>query len=89
MDVEFGPGNGKTFENGEAGFGFEPGPDFTLDEFQRYADAFKAQYFSSENLTDSGTERANSTDKWEPSVENIEGEYWRVVEKPTEEIEVG
>ncbi|CAL5323771.1 unnamed protein product [Camellia sinensis] len=25
---------------------------------------------------------------WEPSVENIEGEYRRIVENPTEEIEV-
>ncbi|KAL0401389.1 UNVERIFIED_CONTAM: putative lysine-specific demethylase [Sesamum latifolium] len=26
-------------------FGFEPGPEFTLDTFQKYADDFKAQYF--------------------------------------------
>ncbi|KAF9618760.1 hypothetical protein IFM89_002455 [Coptis chinensis] len=26
--------------------------------------------------------------QWEPSVENIEGGYWRMVEKPTEDIEV-
>ncbi|XP_021863621.1 putative lysine-specific demethylase JMJ16 isoform X1 [Spinacia oleracea] len=82
MDVEFGSGNGKTSEPGEAEFGFEPGPEFTLDEFQRYADTFKVQYFRSENCTDSGVEN------WEPSVDNIEGEYWRVVEKPTKEIEV-
>ncbi|XP_019151113.1 PREDICTED: lysine-specific demethylase JMJ18-like isoform X1 [Ipomoea nil] len=57
-------------------FGFEPGPEFTLDSFQKYADDFKAQYF-----------RKNEG-QCEPSVENIEGEYWRMVEKPTEEIEV-
>lgn len=57
-------------------FGFEPGPEFTLDSFQKYADDFKAQYF-----------RKNEG-RCEPSVENIEGEYWRMVEKPTEEIEV-
>ncbi|CAH9147452.1 unnamed protein product [Cuscuta epithymum] len=57
-------------------FGFEPGPEFTLDLFQKYADDFKAQYFRKhEGLC-------------EPSVENIEGEYWRMVEKPTEEVEV-
>ncbi|MCD9638193.1 hypothetical protein HAX54_022014, partial [Datura stramonium] len=57
-------------------FGFEPGPEFTLDAFQKYADDFKAQYF-----------RQNDG-QCEPSLENIEGEYWRMVEKPTEEIEV-
>nr|GMC63664.1 putative lysine-specific demethylase JMJ16 isoform X1 [Ipomoea batatas] len=57
-------------------FGFETGPEFTLDSFQKYADDFTAQYF-----------RKNEG-QWEPSVENIEGEYWRMVLKPTEEIEV-
>ena len=89
MGVECGPGNGRTFELGEPGFGFEPGPDFTLDEFQRYANAFKDRYFRSESYTDSSIEKAKSTDCWEPSAKDIEGEYWRVVEKPTEEIEVG
>lgn len=65
-------------------FGFEPGPEFTLDAFQKYADDFKSQYFSkSEKSTDSGDSVG-----WKPSLENIEGEYWRMVEKPTEEIEV-
>jgi len=88
MGVECVGGSGKNFEQGEPGFGFEPGPEFTLDAFQRYADDFKAQYFRPENCTESGVERAGSYEKWEPSVEAIEGEYWRVVEKPTEEIEV-
>ena len=26
--------------------------------------------------------------QWEPSEQIIEGEFWRIVEKPTEEIEV-
>ncbi|KAL3650155.1 hypothetical protein CASFOL_006558 [Castilleja foliolosa] len=60
-----------------ANFGFEPGPDFTLDLFQKYANDFKVQYFRKDD---------NSCN--EPSVEEIEGEYWRMVEKPTEEIEV-
>ncbi|GKC92701.1 putative lysine-specific demethylase JMJ16 isoform X1, partial [Tanacetum coccineum] len=65
----------------ESDFGFEPGPTFTLDEFKKYADDFKAQYFrKNEGDRDLG-------DQWEPSVENIEGEFWRIVEKPTEEIE--
>ncbi|XP_075101540.1 putative lysine-specific demethylase JMJ16 [Nicotiana tabacum] len=60
----------------EERFGFEPGPEFSLDAFQKYADDFKAQYF-----------RQNEG-QCEPSLENIEGEFWRMVEKPTEEIEV-
>ncbi|XP_047323660.1 putative lysine-specific demethylase JMJ16 isoform X2 [Impatiens glandulifera] len=52
-------------------FGFQPGPEFTLDTFHKYADDFKTQYF-----------RRNI------SPEEIEGEYWRIVERPTEEIEV-
>ncbi|WOL12938.1 hypothetical protein Cni_G21707 [Canna indica] len=63
-------------------FGFEPGPDFTLESFQKYADGFKEQYFQT-NVGFDITCRQK-----EPSVENIEGEYWRIVEKPTEEIEV-
>ena len=58
-------------------FGFEPGPEFTLQTFKKYADDFNEQYFKKEVSGDSV-----------PSVEDIEGEYWRIVEKPTEEIEV-
>ncbi|CAK9138000.1 unnamed protein product [Ilex paraguariensis] len=70
-------------------FGFEPGPEFTLDAFQTYADDFKAQYFrKNEYIADPGGNMNMLQEQWEPSVENIEGEYWRMVEKPTEEIEV-
>ncbi|WZZ11444.1 hypothetical protein YC2023_097365 [Brassica napus] len=63
-------------------FGFEPGPGFTLKDFKKYADEFKAQYFKkSETSTDSEC-------TWEPAVEDVEGEYWRIVDKATEEIEV-
>ncbi|KAL6838598.1 hypothetical protein ACP4OV_031555 [Aristida adscensionis] len=58
-------------------FGFEPGPEFTLQKFQKYADDFSDQYFRNDTCGDSP-----------PSVEDIEGEYWRIVERPTEEIEV-
>ncbi|XP_006654139.1 lysine-specific demethylase JMJ703 [Oryza brachyantha] len=58
-------------------FGFEPGPEFTLQTFQKYADDFSKQYFRKDTSMDSV-----------PSVEEIEGEYWRIVERPTEEIEV-
>ncbi|KAK9075074.1 hypothetical protein SSX86_003393 [Deinandra increscens subsp. villosa] len=63
-------------------FGFESGPQFTLDEFKKYADEFKRQYFRKNEGN------PDIQDSWEPLVENIEGEYWRIVEKPTEEIEV-
>ncbi|CAL5036525.1 unnamed protein product [Urochloa decumbens] len=58
-------------------FGFEPGPEFTLQMFQKYADDFSDQYFMKDKCRDTP-----------PSVEDIEGEYWRIVERPTEEIEV-
>lgn len=80
--VDLGNGSVANRTAGEAAifdaerFGFEPGPEFTLDAFQKYADDFKAQYFS------------QNEGHCEPSLENIEGEYWRMVEKPTEEIEV-
>lgn len=71
-------------------FGFEPGSEFTLDEFQKYANDFKVQYFRrSNNSSDpGGNGSVLQGQDWQPSVENIEGEYWRMVEKPTEEIEV-
>ncbi|KAK8638049.1 hypothetical protein V6N13_136492 [Hibiscus sabdariffa] len=71
------------------GFGFEAGPEFTLDKFQKYADDFKAQYFSwKENDVNTEGKMTILPDYHEPSVQNIEGEYWRIVEKATEEIEV-
>jgi len=70
-------------------FGFEPGPGFTLKDFQKYADEFKAQYFKkSETSTDDKCKVDNSIDCWEPALEDVEGEYWRIVDKATEEIEV-
>lgn len=62
--------------------GFEPGPDFTLESFQKYADDFKEQYFQK------ATELDLTSDKQGPLVQDIEGEYWRIVERPTEGIEV-
>ncbi|XP_050381077.1 putative lysine-specific demethylase JMJ16 [Argentina anserina] len=87
------PGGGRGFGddgNCEAErFGFEPGPEFTLGAFEKYADDFKNQYFSkNEHVTGIGGHLSEVKERWEPSVENIEGEYWRMVEKPTEEIEV-
>ncbi|CAK7357410.1 unnamed protein product [Dovyalis caffra] len=65
-------------------FGFHSGSDFTLEEFEKEAAYFKDCYFGTKDLMDGGTE----TQKLEPSVEDIEGEYWRIVEKPTDEVKV-
>ncbi|KAK9083466.1 hypothetical protein Scep_029937 [Stephania cephalantha] len=81
--------NGAKNSNENERFGFEPGMEFTLDSFQKYADDFKRQYFSrDDNVTDTVGDRGFRRKQWEPSVENLEGEYWRMVEKPTEEVEV-
>ncbi|XP_010529338.1 PREDICTED: probable lysine-specific demethylase JMJ14 isoform X2 [Tarenaya hassleriana] len=67
-------------------FGFQTGPDFTLDKFQKYDDYFKECYFRiGDHPCDS---RASVDKKWKPSVEEIEGEYWRIVEQGTDEVEV-
>ncbi|KDP23713.1 hypothetical protein JCGZ_23546 [Jatropha curcas] len=71
------------------GFGFAPGPEFTLNTFQKYADDFKNQYFrKNDNIINKEGSVAVLDENWEPTVDNIEGEYWRIVEKATEEIEV-
>ncbi|XP_073012098.1 lysine-specific demethylase JMJ703 [Typha latifolia] len=65
-------------------FGFEPGPEFTPESFQKYADDFKEQYFRADmNMSSDVRSRLH-----ELSLDDIEGEYWRIVEKPTDEIEV-
>ncbi|KAJ3669561.1 hypothetical protein LUZ60_011511 [Juncus effusus] len=60
-------------------FGFLRGPTFNLEMFQKYADSFKEQYFQSDE------KKGNILNI---SVDDVEGEYWRIVEKPTESIEV-
>ncbi|KAF5930522.1 hypothetical protein HYC85_031395 [Camellia sinensis] len=71
------------------GFEFKPGEEFTLETFKKYADDFKRQYFCMEGrVTESDDNSSVFENHWEPSVENIEGEYRRIVENPTEEIEV-
>ncbi|KAJ0113589.1 hypothetical protein Patl1_01765 [Pistacia atlantica] len=90
-----GVGNGCGMNSDEVGcfnvegFESEPGPEFTLERFKKYADDFKDQYFCLKDMVKSVD--ANSTvfqEQSEPSVENIEGEYRRIVENPSEEIEV-
>ncbi|KAJ8758696.1 hypothetical protein K2173_000417 [Erythroxylum novogranatense] len=69
-------------------FGFQTGSDFTLQEFQKYADHFKKCYFEMKDLNDEMKPGANEHFKWEPSIQDIEGEYWRIIEQPTDEVEV-
>ncbi|KAJ3698559.1 hypothetical protein LUZ61_002264 [Rhynchospora tenuis] len=84
-------------------FGFQNGSDFTLEEFQEFADEFKERYFgikndikcshSDKNDSSCSSCENNNThsmkkERWSPSVEEIEGEYWRIVEEADEEIEV-
>nr|XP_016489499.1 PREDICTED: putative lysine-specific demethylase JMJ16 isoform X1 [Nicotiana tabacum]XP_016489500.1 PREDICTED: putative lysine-specific demethylase JMJ16 isoform X1 [Nicotiana tabacum] len=59
-------------------FEFENGPKLMLKYFKHYADHFKKQYFVKEDQITAS----------EPSIQDIEGEYWRIIENPTEEIEV-
>ncbi|CAN4081939.1 unnamed protein product [Withania somnifera] len=58
-------------------FGFQSGSDFTFEEFQTFAKKFKDLHFGMKD-----------TEVWKPSIEEIEGEYWRIIEKPTDEVEV-
>ncbi|KAJ4838522.1 hypothetical protein Tsubulata_039157, partial [Turnera subulata] len=83
MDSELRVDNGCTMNPNEVGCS---GPEFTLETFKKNADEFKSQYFCRSSV-DSLDPNA-SQGQWEPSLENIEGEYRRIVEEPTEEIEV-
>ncbi|CAN8274376.1 unnamed protein product [Cochlearia groenlandica] len=69
----------------EGKFGFQTGPDFTLEEFQKYDEYFKQSYFQVEDHSGS---RASRNKKFKPKVKDIEGEYWRIVEQATDEVEV-
>lgn len=60
---------------------FERGPVFTMKSFKKYADDFKVQYFRENDKVIGENQR-------EPLIARIESEYWRIVENPSEEIEV-
>lgn len=82
--------DGEPVSDEESRFGFDSGSEFTLEAYERYANEFKEQYFGIQEMNGNldSTVMGESKTKWEPSVENIEGEYWRVIEKPTDQIEV-
>ncbi|KAG7963953.1 hypothetical protein I3843_09G144500 [Carya illinoinensis] len=70
-------------------FGFHSGSDFTLADFKRYADCFKECYFGVKDAKeDLHSGEIQQKKRWDLSVEDIEGEYWRIVEQPTDEVEV-
>ncbi|XP_068319485.1 lysine-specific demethylase JMJ18-like [Pyrus communis] len=70
-------------------FGFHSGSDFTFEEFQKHAATFKESYFGTKDVKEGSTCGETKRKTWEPSVEDIEGEYWRIVEIPTtDEVEV-
>ncbi|XAR65571.1 hypothetical protein NMG60_11009733 [Bertholletia excelsa] len=73
----------------EEKFGFQTGPDLTLDEFEKFASHFKECYFGMKDKVEKTTiDVTEQNVRWEPSVEEIEGEYWRIVEQPMDEVEV-
>lgn len=71
----------------EEKFGFQSGSDFTFKDFEKYSGNFKKCYFELKDEDVIG-ENVTGKKKWEPSIEDIEGEYWRIIEQPTDEVEV-
>ncbi|RDX79654.1 Lysine-specific demethylase JMJ18, partial [Mucuna pruriens] len=70
-------------------FGFQSGSDFTLKDFKQYANVFKDCYFGLNDANEHEKVSYNShQQRWKPSVDEIEGEYWRIIEQPTDEVEV-
>ncbi|KAJ8459667.1 hypothetical protein OPV22_032593 [Ensete ventricosum] len=71
-------------------FGFQSGSDYTLETFKKYADEYKRRYFGVKGATGSiDFQDDNCEKRLEPSVEDIEGEYWWIVEDPTDEVLYG
>lgn len=64
-------------DHGPNGFEFERGPELNLRAFKVYAEQFKRQYFKKNNIFT----KVNSLD-------DVEGEYWRIVQNPTHQIQV-
>ncbi|KAG8385165.1 hypothetical protein BUALT_Bualt03G0013400 [Buddleja alternifolia] len=69
-------------------FGFHSGSDFTFEDFQRFAKEFKELYFEPINKTQENFVEIGQGKSWFPSVDDIEGEYWRIIEQPTDDVEV-
>ncbi|KAK1420370.1 hypothetical protein QVD17_21906 [Tagetes erecta] len=66
-------------------FGFRSGSDFTFEEFQDFANKFKEHYFG---MNDENPGNGDEEKQLGPTIDEIEGEYWRIIEQPTDEVEV-
>ncbi|XP_048493554.1 putative lysine-specific demethylase JMJ16 isoform X2 [Beta vulgaris subsp. vulgaris] len=93
LDYEFDDACAANFSSDEShrseSFNVESGPELSLIAFKRHADDFRRIYFSKEvEIASSKVNPTMHQEQWEPSEQIIEGEFWRIVEKPTEEIEV-
>ncbi|RDY01644.1 Lysine-specific demethylase JMJ703, partial [Mucuna pruriens] len=92
LDSQLGNRNTSTLNNQnieECDCESETGPKFSLKTFKKYADEFRSQYFNYKDKNmGSNINLAICQKQWEPSVENIEGEYGRIAQNPTEEIKV-
>ncbi|KAJ3215836.1 hypothetical protein HDU67_010256 [Dinochytrium kinnereticum] len=62
-------------------YGFEDGGDYTLAEFHRFAADFKEKWFS-------GKDMYGADGKLTVTEDDVEKEFWRLVESPYDEIEV-
>nr|XP_043622742.1 probable lysine-specific demethylase JMJ14 [Erigeron canadensis] len=70
-------------------FGFRSGSDFTLQEYVDFAVNFKKHYFGMYDENPTTTDDNEEKEEWwGPSIREIEGEYWRIIEQPTDEVEV-
>ncbi|XP_016576091.2 putative lysine-specific demethylase JMJ16 isoform X1 [Capsicum annuum] len=79
----------KEFDCCNEHFELKSGPKFKLKAFKNYADHFTRQYFVKEDQITVSNDKEDATKMLsEPSIPDIEGEYWRIIENPTEEIEV-
>ncbi|WCJ38308.1 Lysine-specific demethylase JMJ703 [Euphorbia peplus] len=92
-DMECGVSVGCDSDNGGVGYSdtevkSEISPKFTLESFKNCADNFKSQYFCAKSSDAESNDSTIHQESWEPSLDDIEGEYNRIVENPTEEIEV-
>ncbi|KAH9608866.1 hypothetical protein KSS87_002355 [Heliosperma pusillum] len=92
LECESSDGCAANFSSGECheaeSLQLESCPKFTLVGFKRQADYFKQCYFSRPPEVANGQISPTMNLKQDPSEQDIEGEYWRIVEKPTENMEV-
>jgi [histone H3]-trimethyl-L-lysine4 demethylase len=67
----------------DCSYGFEQGPAMTLSQYRRYADGFKANWIQ-RVTSDRPQHQGESPVTWQ----DLESEFWRIVEEPTRAIRV-